>query len=47
LFSSLLDRIRALLVLFSRTGFEADLVTVASGRRDVQLVGLPMLYGEG
>jgi hypothetical protein len=40
------DASGALLVLFSRTGFDADLVTAAAARDDVRLVGLEMLYGE-
>lgn len=42
-----LDAGDALLVLFSRTGFEADLITTAAGRRDVRLVDLEILYGDG
>jgi hypothetical protein len=40
-----LDADNALLVLFSRTGYAADLVTAASQRDDVRLVGLDVLYG--
>lgn len=35
----------AMIVLFSRTGFDAELQRVAAARKDVALVGLPRLYG--
>ena len=41
-----LDATHALLVLFSRTGFGADLTAAAATRDDVRLVDLEMLYGE-
>ena len=40
-----LDADDALLVLSSRTGYEADLVTAAATRNDVRLVDLEVLYG--
>jgi uncharacterized protein len=39
------DAGNALLVLFSRTGHTADLVTTAAQRDDVRLVDLDVLYG--
>jgi len=41
-----LDADDALLVLFSRTGYEADLVTAAATRNDIRLVDLEVLYGD-
>jgi AAA+ ATPase superfamily predicted ATPase len=38
------DVCSALLVVFSRTGHDADLVRAATRRDDVRLVGLPVLY---
>jgi AAA+ ATPase superfamily predicted ATPase len=41
-----LDAGSALLALFSRTGFDADLVAVADKRDDVRLVDVEELYGQ-
>ncbi|HEX6471959.1 MAG TPA: ATP-binding protein, partial [Streptosporangiaceae bacterium] len=43
------DRVQGppMLLLFSRSGFTADLAKLAGGRRDVELVDLPRLYADG